>query len=299
MAIFSDYSFQIVLLGTVVLAVSAGMVGTVTVLRGQSLIGDAIGHATFAGIVISFILFQSRNPITLTIGAFIAGLIAFYMIETIHKHSIVTLDSALALVLSSFFGLGMALKSYIQGNPNFMETSQAGLQHYIFGQAAYLLQSDILLIILAAVISLTLLVVYYQEIKMFVFDPGFAKSVGVKTSVLNWLILIMSMVIIAVGLKVVGAILISNLLIAPAITGLQWSKRFPIVLLIAGITGGLSAGIGTYFSSTISNLPTGPTIIVAMSVIALLSILVGPRGYVRTFIHKRKVRQGKIAKEVS
>ena len=123
MAILTDFSFQIVLLGTVVLAMASGVVGTVTVLRGQSLIGDAIGHATFAGIVIAFMLFQSKNTLILTLGALVAGMVAFYFIELIHKHSLVSLNSALALVLSSFFGLGMALKSYIQGNPQFGDAS--------------------------------------------------------------------------------------------------------------------------------------------------------------------------------
>ena len=77
MAILTDFSFQIVLLGTVVLAMASGVVGTVTVLRGQSLIGDAIGHATFAGIVIAFMLFQSKNTLILTLGALVAGMVAF------------------------------------------------------------------------------------------------------------------------------------------------------------------------------------------------------------------------------
>ena len=288
MDILTDFSFQIVLLGTVVLAMASGVVGTVTVLRGQSLIGDAIGHATFAGIVIAFMLFQSKNTLVLTLGALVAGMVAFYFIELIHKHSLVSLNSALALVLSSFFGLGMALKSYIQGNPQFGDASQAGLQHYIFGQAAFLLKSDVWLIIIASVIALTIFIACYQQIKIFVFDPNYAKAVGIQDNVLNWVILLMAIVMIVVGLKAVGAILISNMLITPAITGLQWSKRFPVVLLVAAVSGGISAGIGTYLSSTISNLPTGPTIIVVMSIVSLLSIIFGPRGYVVAYLRKKR-----------
>ncbi|MEY8371012.1 metal ABC transporter permease [Aerococcaceae bacterium 50-4] len=288
MGILTDFTFQIVLVGTVILAMASGVVGTVTVLRGQSLIGDAIGHSTFAGIVIAFMLFQSKNTLVLTLGALIAGMVAFYFIELIHKHSLVSLNSALALVLSSFFGLGMALKSYIQGNPQLAEASQAGLQNYIFGQAAFLLKSDVWLIILASVIALSIFIACYQQIKIFVFDPNYAKSVGIRANVLNWLILLMAIVMIVVGLKAVGAILISNMLITPAITGLQWSKRFPIVLLVAAVSGGISAGIGTYLSSTITNLPTGPTIIVVMSIVSLLSIIFGPRGYVMAYLRRKR-----------
>lgn len=292
MDIFTDFSFQIVLLGTVVLAMTSGVVGTVTVLRGQSLIGDAIGHATFSGIVIAFMLFQSKNTLILTLGALIAGMVAFYFIELIHKHSFISLNSALALVLSSFFGLGMTLKSYIQGNPQFTDASQAGLQHYIFGQAAFLLKSDVWLIIFASLIALTILIICYQQIKIFVFDPNYAQAIGIRANILNWFILLMAIVMIVVGLKAVGAILISNMLITPAITGLQWSKRFPVVLLVAALSGGISAGIGTYLSSTIPNLPTGPVIIVVMSIVSLLSIILGPRGYVMTYFRKRRYLSG-------
>ena len=286
--ILTNYSFLVVAAGTVVLAIASGMVGTVSVLKGQSLIGDAIGHSAFAGIVISFMLFQQRSPILLALGAFISGMVAFFSIQIIGKNSKIELDSVLALVLSSFFGLGMVLKSYIQGNHQFSNASQARLQNYIFGQAAYLMRNDVYLIILAAIVALTLLFLFYKEIKIFVFDEQFARSVGIKATFLNWLILIMSMVLISVGLKAVGAILISSMLIAPAITGLQWSNRFPVVLLIAGAVGGISAFIGTYISSTIRNMPTGPTIILVMSIFAILSIFFSPKGLFAGMIRRRK-----------
>jgi manganese/zinc/iron transport system permease protein len=162
------------------------------------------------------------------------------------------------------------------------------LQNYIFGQAAYLMRNDVYLIILAAIISISLLLLFYKEIKIFVFDEQFARSVGIKASFLNWLILIMSMVLISVGLKAVGAILISSMLIAPAITGLQWSNRFPIVLLIAGLVGGVSAFVGTYISSTVKNMPTGPMIILMMSIVAIFSILFSPKGFIAGALRKRK-----------
>jgi manganese/zinc/iron transport system permease protein len=286
--ILTNYSFLVVAAGTVILAIASGMVGTISVLKGQSLIGDAIGHSSFAGIVISFMLFQQRNPIILALGALFSGIIAFFSIQLIGKNSKIEMDSILALVLSSFFGLGMVLKSYIQGNPQYSNASQAGLQNYIFGQAAYLMRNDVYLIILAAIISISLLLLFYKEIKIFVFDEQFARSVGIKASFLNWLILIMSMVLISVGLKAVGAILISSMLIAPAITGLQWSNRFPLVLLIAGLVGGVSAFVGTYISSTVKNMPTGPMIILMMSIVAIFSILFSPKGFIAGALRKRK-----------
>ncbi|GMA46045.1 metal ABC transporter permease [Tetragenococcus muriaticus] len=238
--------------------------------------------------MISFMLFQLRDPIILALGAFFSGVVAFFSIQLIEKNAKITLDSILAFVLSSFFGLGMVLKSYIQGNPEFSDASQAGLQNYIFGQAAYLMRNDVYLIILAAILAISLLLFFYKEIKIFVFDKQFARSVGINASFLNWLILIMSMVLIAVGLKAVGAILISSMLIAPGITGLQWSDRFPVVLFIAGVVGGISAFIGTYISSTVQGIPTGPMIILAMSVFAIFSILFSPKGLLLGMVRKKK-----------
>src|SRR5690625_4970452 len=154
MDILTSYTFIIVALGTVILSVASGVVGTISVIKGQSLIGDAIGHATFPGVVLAFMLFNVMETYTLVIGAIILGVIAFQLIHIITDTSKISLDSALALVLSSFFGLGMALKSYVQGNPNFSGTQ--GIDDFIFGQAAYMLRSDVYLIIIASVISLIL-----------------------------------------------------------------------------------------------------------------------------------------------
>ncbi|NSW10284.1 metal ABC transporter permease [Enterococcus faecalis] len=189
------------------------------------------------------------------------------------SHSKIKLDSLLALVLSSFFGLGMVLKSYIQGNPKYLNASQSGLQNYIFGQASYIMKSDLKLIVLISLVSFFLLVWFYQPLKIFIFDEEFACSLGLRKNFYNGLILIMTTLMIAVGLKAVGSILISSMLIAPAFCGLNWSQRFDRVLLIAGLVGGSSAFIGSLMSSIIKNMPTGPAIILVMSGIALVAII--------------------------
>lgn len=287
MDILTSYTFIIVALGTVILSVASGVVGTISVIKGQSLIGDAIGHATFPGVVLAFMLFNVMETYTLVIGAIILGVIAFQLIHIITDTSKISLDSALALVLSSFFGLGMALKSYVQGNPNFSGTQ--GIDDFIFGQAAYMLRSDVYLIIIASVTSLILFFIFYQQLRIYIFDPVYARTLGINNKMMNILVLTMTIVLIAVGLKAVGAILIVNILIAPAVVGALWSNKFSKVLIIAAVTGGMSAFIGTYVSTAFTGIATGPAIILALSVFVILSMLIAPKGMVVRVYRLRKL----------
>ena len=278
MDILRNYSFIIVALGTVILAMATGIIGSISVLKGKSLIGDAIGHSTYPGIVIAFMLSMEKSPLVLLIGAAIAGAISFFLIDLISNNSKIDLDATLAIVLSSFFGLGMVLKSYIQGHPAYAGVSQSGLKNYIFGQASYIMKNDVKIIFVVSILSIILLLVFYKEIKVYVFDEVYAKTIGINPVLMNTIILIATMLLITTGLKLVGAILISSMLIVPAITALQWTDKFHVMLIIAGICGGVSAFIGTFISTAYDGMSTGPTIILVMSLFSLISMIIGPRG---------------------
>lgn len=286
MDVLTSFTFLIVAVGTMVLAFAGGMAGTISVMKGQSLIGDAIGHATFPGIVLAFMLIGVKETYTLALGAVIFGIIAFLTIQMITTHSKVTLDGALALVLSSFFGLGMTLMSFVQGNPDFEGTQ--GLNDYIFGQAAYMLRSDVYLIIAASLISLFILLAFYTQIRIYIFDPVFSRTAGINNSLMNFIILVITISLISVGLKAVGAILIVNLLIAPAVIGQLWSNRFSIVLLLAGCSGALAAFVGTYISTVGEDIATGPAIILMLSTMMVLSLFFAPKGIIPRSIYKRR-----------
>lgn len=287
MDILTSYSFIIVAVGTVILAAAAGVIGSVSVIKGQSLIGDAVGHATFPGVVLAFMLTGVIETSVLVIGAVVLGVIAFQAIHVITDKSKISLDSALALVLSGFFGLGMALKSYVQGNPNFSGTQ--GIDDFIFGQAAYMLKSDVYLIIFAAGASLILFFLFYEQIRIYIFDSIYARTVGINVKFMNALILVMTILLIAVGLKAVGAVLIVNILIAPAVTGMLWSNKFITVLGIAALIGGMSAFIGTYISTAFTGIATGPAIILILSVCVIISMLFAPKGIILKKYRLRKL----------
>lgn len=285
--ILTSYSFIIVSLATFILAMAAGAVGCVTVLKGESLIGDAIGHSAFPGIVLAFMIFMQRDPAILILGAIVSGTIAFILIQTINDSSKLDLDAILAVILSSFFGLGMVFKSHIQGNSNYQGASQSGIQNYIFGQAAYIMEGDVKLIFIVAVPTLLLLSIFYKEIKVFIFDEVYAQTIGLKTGIIHTIILLMTMSIIATGLKLVGAILISSMLIVPAIGAMQWTKHFSKLLLLAAGFGGVSAIVGTYISTAYDGMSTGPTIIIVMTLIAAFSLLIGPHGVIKNLMMRR------------
>lgn len=280
MELLWSYGFLVVAIGTVILSVASGVIGCISVHKGQSLIGDAVGHSAFPGIVLAFMIFRTRDPFTLTLGALFSGALSYALIQLVSRNTKVKLDASLAVFLSGFFGLGMVLKSYIQGNSDFAGASQSGLSNYIFGQASYMMQKDIYLILGVSVVALTLLFLFYKEIKVFVFNEEYAQTIGLKVSVMYAILLLMIMSLISVGLKVVGAILISSLLIIPAVAANQWSTKFGTVLFLSGLFGGVSAFIGTLISSLYKGMSTGPTIILVMGVLALVSMVIGPRGVI-------------------
>ena len=269
MNIFSSSIFITVLLGTMLLGVSSAMVGTISVIGKKSLLGDALSHSSFPGVIIAFILFQSRYTYILLLGAAIFSLISYYVINIIEKSEKVKSDSQLAIVLSGFFGLGMMLKSYIQGR--YTGASQAGISNYIFGQAAFMKREDVYIALAVSILSLIIIILFYKEIKLYLFDREFFILSGYSKNLINTLIILMTVLLLASGLKAVGSILISSMLIAPAVAALEWSHDFKKVIILSGVFGGVSAFLGTIFS-TFYNVSTGPSIVIFMSIIVFVSI---------------------------
>lgn len=288
--LLTNHLFVMVAIGTTLLGIASAMIGTITVLNKKSLIGDAIGHSSFPGIVIAFMIFSTRSPYVLLMGAVFSGFLAYLIIQRIAKAETHKTDTSLAVVLSGFFGLGMALNSYIQGNPSYQGASQSGLANYIFGQAAFITKQDLWLIFGVSLVSMLVMTLFYKEIKLYVFDAQYMEASGFNNKIIDTIITITMVAIIAAGLKVVGSILISSMLIAPVVAAMQWSKKYNVVVLIAALVGGLSSFIGTVFSSLYAGVSTGPAIVLVMSFIAILSIIFGRWGVVKTALRRRAIK---------
>lgn len=275
MKIIGSYTFNIVAAASVLLSIATSLIGSINVFKKQSLIGDAIGHASYPGIIISFMVFKSRSPFVLLMGAGLLGGFAYYLIQKSEKHTTIPLDGNLAVFLSGFFGLGMVLKTYIQGNARFARASQAGLDAYIFGQTSFLLELDLVMIAIVALACVLYFTLFYKEIKLYLFDREFSTVIGLPTKLMDTLFLFMTILVISVGLKSVGALLISSFLIIPVIAAEQWSNKFFNVLIISCFLSITSSLIGNYLSFTGEGVATGPVIVLISCIFAFLSMMFG------------------------
>ena len=267
-----DYTFQVVALGAALLGMASGMIGSFAVLRRQSLLGDVVSHAALPGIAAVFLMTGTKDTVWLLIGALCSGLTATGFIIGVVRYSRVKFDTALALGMSVFFGLGLVLLTYVQKIPN---SNQAGLQRFIFGQAAVLLKSDILVIAVTGAVLLALTLLFWKEFKLLSFDPEFARSLGLPTRSLNVLLSAMTVAAIIAGLQTVGVILMSAMLVAPAVAARQWTNRLGVMVGLAALFGAVSGVAGTLASSALPKLPAGPAIVVAADVLVLISLALG------------------------
>ena len=272
MKLLSLYSFKIILIGTSLLAIISAIVGSLNVYKSQSLIGDALGHSTYPGIILSFMLSGQKNPTILLIGAMLTAILSYFLIQYSNRNSKIGADANMAIHLTGFFGLGLLLKSYIQGNPVYSQASKAGLDKYIFGQAAYLMKEDIFLLAIAFLICLSIIILNYRDIKCYLFDREFAEMMSIRTNKLDYLILFMTILVIGLGIKTCGVILISSLLIIPTITAAKLSDKFIGVLIISSLLSVLASVVGSIISTAYVGFSTGPTIILCQGFIAILVI---------------------------
>jgi manganese/zinc/iron transport system permease protein len=290
--LFMDYTFQIVALGASILGMVSGALGCFAVLRKQSLIGDAMSHAALPGIVLAFILFRSKTPIILMSGAIIAGWIGTLALMGIVHNTRIKQDSALGFVLSVFFGFGLVLLTFVQRLP---DARQAGLDRFLFGQAAAMLEGDVISMAVLGGASLFLMGLFWKEFKLLSFDLEFGSSLGFPMRSLDILLTTLMVVAIVIGLQSVGVVLMSAMIVAPAAAARQWTDRLEVMVLISAIFGALAGISGAFVSSMVPRLSTGPTIVLAISMIVLVSLLLAPnRGllwaWVRHQRNRRKIR---------
>lgn len=269
-----DFTLRTVALGAAVLGIVSGTLGTYAVLRGQSLLGDAISHAALPGIAIAFILTGVRSPLVLVLGAAAAGWIGALLVLTVTKRSRIPYDAALGLVLSVFFGFGMVLLTFIQRLPS---GNQAGLDTFLFGQAAALLPRDVAVMAGLGFVALAATAAFWKELKLLSFDREFGASLGLPMRALDVVLTSLLVLAIVIGLQTVGVILMSAILIAPAAAARQWSDRLGQIVLLAALFGALAGVTGAVVSASTPRMPTGPTIVLCAGAIVLVSLLAAPR----------------------
>jgi manganese/zinc/iron transport system permease protein len=281
-----DYTLRTVALGSTLLGVVSGALGAFAVLRRQSMLGDAMSHAALPGIALAFMLTGSKETGVLMAGAAVAAWLGALLALGIARSSRVKTDSALGLSLSAFFGLGLMLLTFIQRQPN---ANQAGLDTFLFGQAAALLERDVLTMAAFGLPALLLMLLLWKEFKLLSFDPEFASSLGMRVRLLDVLLTSLLVVAIVIGLQTVGVVLMSALIVAPAAAARQWTDRLGVMVLLAALFGALAGVTGALVSSVVERLPTGPTIVLCVSAFVLVSLLFGARrGLVWRWLRQRR-----------
>ncbi|MFB9055154.1 metal ABC transporter permease [Mariniflexile ostreae] len=271
--VFTDYTLRTITLGTAILGAVTGMLGSFAVLRKQSLLGDAISHAALPGIAIAFLITGTKDSNVLLLGALISGLIGTFWIRNIISKTHLKSDTALGLILSLFFGFGMLLLTFIQKQPN---ANQAGLDKYLFGQAATLVERDVWTMAIVTGFCLFVLFLFWKEFKILLFDVDYTKTLGFNTKFIDILITTFIVLAIVLGLQTVGVVLMSAMLLAPAAAARQWTNSLSVMVFLAAVFGAFSGIFGTAISASQNNLSTGPVIVIVAGVFVLFSFIFSP-----------------------
>jgi manganese/zinc/iron transport system permease protein len=269
-----DFTTRTVLLGAAVLGVLCGVVGSFAVLRRQSLLGDMLAHAALPGLVLGFLASGTRALPPLLAGALLSGAAWALVLQVIARRTRLREDGATTLTLSISFALGLALLTAViqRGDARY-----AGLDSFLFGQAAALLPADVALLVGVTAVVLVAVAGAWKELALVSFDRDFAKAGGVPVALLEAALTVALAVAVVVGLQLVGVVLMTALIVAPAVAARQWTDRLARMVLIAAAVGAASGVIGAAVSATARGLATGPVIVLVASVMAFGSLALAPR----------------------
>ncbi|SMD31896.1 manganese/zinc/iron transport system permease protein [Reichenbachiella faecimaris] len=288
---FQNPNIRYVTGGSVLLAISSALVGCFTFLKKKALVGDAVAHAVLPGICLAFLISGTKNPIYLITGAFITGWLSLILIDVITRKSKIKEDTAIGLILSVFFGIGILLLTMIQHSGN---AAQTGLDSFLFGKAAALVGQDLMIFSVISICLLLGVILFYKEFALISFDEDFAKSIGFPVKRLELALTTLTVLAVVTGIQAVGVVLMAAMLITPAAAARFWTNKLNIMLLLAAIFGAFSGVSGAYISYVAPSMPTGPWIVMVISMIAIVSFFVAPE---KGILYKL-VRQSKIKKRI-
>ena len=291
---FQDVNIRYVALGTVLLGASSAIVGCFTFLRKKALVGDTIAHSILPGICLSFIIFKTKDPLMLLFGAMISGWISVYLVDYISAKSKIKPDTAIGLVLSVFFGVGILLLTYIQHSGN---AAQAGLDKFLFGKAASLVQNDVITFGIVSVLLIGTIILFFKQFSLISFDINFAKTIGIPVRMFEVALSTLTVLAVAIGIQTVGVVLMAAMLITPAAAARFWTDKLKVMIVIASIIGSFSGLFGAFISYTAPSMPTGPWIVVVLSFIAIGSLLVAPKNGAISKIKRQQKNKQKILED--
>ena len=291
---FQDPSLRYALVGSILLGITCGLLGSFIVVRKMALVGDALSHAVLPGVALGFLWGQTKDPFAIFVGATIAGLIGTTAVGLIKQTTRLKEDAALGLVLASFFAVGICLVTMIQRLPT---GNKSGIDKFLFGQAAAISAGDVRLIAIVTLLAITAITLFYKECLVTSFDVEFARAAGLPTQWIHHGIMLLLAFAIVVALQAVGVVLVSAMLITPAAAAYLLTDRMHRMLIIAAIFGMVAGVLGAFLSFLGNNLPTGPFMVLAASSVFVAAFLFGPRHGVLVRWWKRRSRADRIGRE--
>ncbi len=277
------------MVSTMILGVASGLIGCFAYWKRQSLMSDALAHASLPGVIIAFLIFREKNLFILIIGAAISALIGAFFIQWIRSSTRITEDTAMGMILSIFYGLGIMLLTVANRSAG---GNQSGLDSFIYGQAASMVRSDVMTMLILALLVIFVVFAGLKEWKIYLFDPEFAKGQGLSLKGMDTLYTAVLVTTIVIGIQAVGVILMAALLIIPPVSSNYWTNSFKTMLLLSAFFGGMAGIGGTIISAFGSGWPTGPFIVIIASGLFVISLVFGKeKGILINYLYFKKDRK--------
>ena len=259
-----QYNFlQAALITSILVGVMSGVIGSFIILRGLSLMGDAISHAVLPGVAVAYML-----GINLLLGASIFGILAAMLIGYVASHSKLKNDTAIGIVFSAFYALGFVLISLAESSSN--------LHHILFGNVLAVSDRDLITTTCVLIAVILFIVIFYKEVLITSFDETFARTYGLRTQMVHYALMLMLTLVTVSSLQTVGIILVVAMLITPAATAFLWTNKLHWMLVDSAIFGALASLIGLFLSYTL-NWSSGPAIVLVAAFIFGVSFIFSPK----------------------
>lgn len=277
---FGNHTYRMVFFGTMTIGLVAGALGSFAYLRKQALISDVISHAALPGTLVAFLAavtvlgVDGRNMLGLIIGAVIVGTIAVLFANGVTNTTKLRIDSAMAVSLTLFFGLGMVLMRIIN---NGVFPGKGGIQDYLFGNASVMTIADLRTSLITGALALVLMVVFWKEFALRTFDPDHARVLGFNARTVDILMFTTIVIAIVIGVKAVGLVLMVAFVVTPPAAARQWTTTLAGMVTLAAIFGAVGSGVGAYLAISFGEVPTGPLIVLTLFAIFLISLVCSPR----------------------
>lgn len=260
--LFYDY-LQKALITSIMVGIISGVIGSFIVLRGMSLMGDAISHAVLPGIAISYML-----GISYFYGAVVAGVIAAVGIGGISQNSRIKTDASIGIVFSTALALGIILITKAQ--------SATDLTQILFGNVLHVRTSDMWITAGVSLLVIIIILLFYKELLIATFDETMARVYGLNTRFIHYGLMVLLTLVAVASLQTVGVILVVSLLITPASTAYLLTNRLSIMIMLSSIFGAIAAVVGIYYSY-MHDLPSGPVIAIASAILFVLVLVFSPK----------------------